>query len=61
MTHRPLKKKRFLLGSILLLVAVLLTAFLFLLWYRRQINNIELLQNYRISYTDSTTESAELL
>lgn len=43
------------------LIAVLLTAFLFLLWYRKQINNIELLQNYRISYTDSTADSAELL
>ncbi|MCX4305972.1 MAG: hypothetical protein OSJ69_09235 [Acetatifactor sp.] len=61
MTHRPARKKIFLLGSIFLLVTILLTVFLFLLWYRRQINNIELLQNYRISYTDSTTESAELL
>lgn len=61
MTHHPTKKKIFLLVGIFFLAAVLLTAFLFLLWYRRQINNIDLLQNYRISYTDSTADSAELL
>ncbi len=58
--HIPAKKKIY-LGGVFFLAAVVMAAFLFLMWQRRKINNIEVFQNYRISYTDSCIDSAELL
>ena len=55
-----MKKKKFIVLIVSLLIITCLFVF-FLLLKRRSINNIEVLENYRITYTDTNTESADLL
>ena len=60
MTGRGKRKKIFLFVGILFLVFVA-AAGVFLLWLRRKINDIEVLQNYRIQYTEATGDAADCL
>lgn len=60
MTGRGKRKKIFLFVGILFLVFVS-AAGVFLLWLRRKINDIEVLQNYRIQYTEATGDAADCL
>lgn len=55
------KRKRILLIMGILLIVFLAAAGALLLWLRQKINNIEVLQNYRIQYVESTADTADYL
>lgn len=61
MTNRTTRKKTFILWIIFFLLFLIIIIGLFALYRRRKINDIELLQNYRVSCTDTSADTADFL